>query len=216
MCKGSGATALCVLLALVAGCMPLRSARPDAVVPPPLGSVKPAAVAPPSVVPAGGNHPADPLASKFDQTGLPVGSQSSPAGQLPPPRSMPGDHVRTDPTVYGGRLNLGPYETPADRVIDLTRQLEAVAAQNRGLLGRIRELEALGAGREHALNEALREVQAAEEEIAKTRGTLAGQKSEITALQEKIRQLEKEDIETLKLVIAALEKLLNSPPRREP
>ena len=221
MCNARRATAVGVLFALAAGCAPLSGTRPAAVVPPPLGQVKPAAADPHpngAIVPTGGNQPADPGGpSKFDPTGQPVGSQSSAAGQpLPPPRPTAGDpHVRTDPTLYGGRLNLGPNEMPADRVLELTRQLEAVAAQNRGLVGRIRELEALGVAREQALVEALREVEAAEIEVAKTRGTLAAQKSEITALQEKIRQLEREDIDTLKLVIAALEKLLSSP-RREP
>ena len=218
-------TTLCVSLALASGCMPLRNTgpAPTPAVPPPLGSVRAAPPTSPNVVPAGGVQSAEPVVrSKFAQSDLPVGEQSPPAGlPLAPPRSLapgvlPGDpHARIDPTLYGKRLNLGPYEQGTDRVVDLTRYLESIIAQNGELLGRIQELERVGIKREQALVEALREVEAAASEIERTRGTLASQKAEITTLQEKIRQLEKEDIETLRAVILALEKLL-PPPRREP
>jgi hypothetical protein len=119
-----------------------------------------------------------------------------------------GPNVRPDPTWNGGRLNLRPGEVPSDRVFDLTRQLELVLAQNRELSARIVELERQGIGREQALVEALREVEAAEAEVAKARGIIAGQKSDLTLLQAQIRQMEREDIELLRLVIAALEKTL--------
>ncbi len=124
-------------------------------------------------------------------------------------------HLLTKPTASGRILGLGPNEVPTDRVLELARHLEVLLAQNRDLVARITELERLGAGREQALVEAIREVEAAENEVAKTRGIILTQKSEIVSLQDKIRQMEREDIDLLKLVIAAFEKLLPSP-RREP
>ncbi|VTR96390.1 unnamed protein product [Gemmata massiliana] len=127
----------------------------------------------------------------------------------------PNPNVLPAPTVYGKTWNLGPNEVPTDRVVELTRQLELVFQQNRELVARIKELETQGLKREQALVEAMREVEAAQAEVDKARGIISTQKSDITALQEKIRQLEREDIEMLKLMIGALEKLL-PPARREP
>lgn len=168
------------------------------------------------------------------QTPTPVGGQPLPppraiAGQpgqpaapapLGPGMMLPGDplsgnpNVRVDPTWNGGKLGLRPGEMPTDRVIELTRQIELVLAQNRELAARITELERTGAGREQALTEALREVEAAETEVAKARGIITGQKSEIALLRDRIRQMEQEDIELLRLVISALEKAL--PPGGKP
>lgn len=194
------------------------------------------------IVQTSGTLPADPgTSNKLElaggqpvgafQTPTPVGGQPLPAprtvpGQPAPPAplgpglTMPGDllsghpNVRMDPTWNGGKLGLRPGELPTDRVIELTRQIELVLAQNRELAARITELERTGAGREQALTEALREVEAAETEVAKARGIITGQKSEIALLRDRIRQMEQEDIELLRLVIAALEKAL--PPGGKP
>ncbi|HEY1187332.1 MAG TPA: hypothetical protein VGE74_06720 [Gemmata sp.] len=191
---------------------------------------------PGGIVQTGGALPGDPSASgKFDLNGgQTVGAFQAPAppgGQpLPEPRAVPGQpaapgplgpglmmpgaplggnpNVRTDPTWTGGKWGLRPYEVPTDRVAELTRQFEAVLAQNRELVARITELERQGAGREQALVEALREVEAAEAEVAKARGVISAHQSEIALLQDKIRQIEREDIVLLRQVIAALEKAL--------
>ena len=142
--------------------------------------------------------------------GTPASGAPAPLG---PNLMMPGDlplgpNYRTDPTWSGGKLALRPGEVPTDRVLELTRQLELALAQNRELSARIVELERQGAGREQALMEALREVAAAQEEVDKARGVISTQRSELVLLQDKIRQLEREDIELLRLVISALEKAL--------
>ncbi len=152
--------------------------------------------------------------------GVPV----PPNGQQPPPMMTPpgvppgytapnpaaDPHLRISPTATGGRLNLGPYEVPADRVVELSKNLEVALAQNRDLLARIKELEALGVGREQALAEAVREIDAITAAGAKERSALQAQ---ILALQGKIRQLEEEDIIFLRAVIEALGKLL--PPEKK-
>ena len=122
---------------------------------------------------------------------------------------LPDPTVRAMPTATGARLNLGRGEVPADRLVELSQYLEAAHAQNRELAGRVRELEALGAAREQALAEALGEVEIATAEVARTRAALQ-------ALQAKLLLIETEDIETLKAVIAALERLISPPGRKDP
>ena len=155
---------------------------------------------------------------------LPPGGQPP---QMTPPAPVPGytpqppplppgsggldSHQRNYPTVTGGRLNLGPTEIPADRVVELAKHLETVLAQNRDLLARIRELEALGVGREQALAEAVREIDIVTADAAKTRAALQAQ---VLALQGKIKQLEEEDVEFLREVLKALNKLV--PPEKKP
>jgi hypothetical protein len=120
-------------------------------------------------------------------------------------------HVRTTPTAAGGRLGLAPYEVPTDRIVELTLHLERLLGENRNLQARIKELEIAGVGREQALAEAAREVEATVAEAARTKAAL---QSQIVTLQGKIRQMEEEDIVFLKAVIEALGRLL--PPEKRP
>jgi hypothetical protein len=92
--------------------------------------------------------------------------------------------------------------------------METLNAVNRSLLARIRELEAAGATREQALSEAVRDVERADTEISKTQASLQISREEAALLRSRILLMEKEDVETLKRVIAALEKLLSSGPGR--
>jgi hypothetical protein len=135
--------------------------------------------------------------------------QPVPPGPYTPPQ-FADPHVRTNPTVTGGRLNLAPYEVPADRVIELTKQMEIILAQNAVLQSRIKELESLAMGREQALAEAMREVETVTALAAKERATFQAQ---IDTLQGKIKQLEEEDIIFLRAVIDALGKLF---PEKKP
>ncbi len=100
---------------------------------------------------------------------------------------------------------------PTDRVVDLSKHLEATLAQNRDLLARIKELESLGSTREQALAEAMREIDTTNAEALKGRAALQAQ---VLALQGKVKQLEEEDIIFLRAVIEALGRLL--PPEKKP
>lgn len=158
---------------------------------------------------------------------VPSSTPGMPGSPTPPPQSggaplLPGPwlggsvppfgpHVRSAPTAAGSLLNLGPGEVPTDRVVELARQLETATLQNQSLMGRIRDLEAAGLGREQALTEALREVEAASAEVAQARVDMQALRKEIGDLRERLEQVEKEDVETLRLVIAALERLLQQP-----
>jgi hypothetical protein len=131
------------------------------------------------------------------------------------PRAAPGypltftdPHVRATPTVTGGRLELAPYEVPTDRVIDLTRQLEIGQAQNRDLLARIKDLETVGVERDQRLAEATREVEIATADAARSRAALQAAQAQVIDLQDRIREIEREDVELLKKVIELLGRLL--------
>lgn len=202
---------------------PWSKSHPRATDNPPAGSVAAQAPPPTGVIPAGGPAAAPPVPGPANPAPVP-----GPPNALPQPRPVaPGDpnafpfnppadpHTRTTPTVTGGRWNLGPGEVPADRVADLSRHLEAALGQNKELVGRIRELEALGLGREQALAEAVREVEAATAEVARTRATLQALRTEILDLRKRLQRTEEEDVELFAGVIRALDKLL-PPPRREP
>lgn len=152
--------------------------------------------------------------------GMQPGAQGQP-GNIPPGAPgygmpMADPHVRSTPTAVGSRLELAPWEYPADRVVELTKQLETQNTLNRSLITRIHELETHGMTREQALAEAVRDVEKADEEVTRTRATLQLTREDAAALRARIQLMEKEDIETLRMVIAALEKLLDSPPRRTP
>jgi hypothetical protein len=185
---------------------------PGAQAPPPGGGQ-------PNVIPAPRPLPVSP------PPGWPPGVPVPPNGQ-PPPQMMPtpgappgyvlpnpgaDPHLRISPTVTGARLNLAPYEVPADRVVELSKNLEIALAQNRDLVGRIKELETRGIGREQALAEAVREIDAITAAGLRERSALQAQ---ILALQGKVKQLEEEDIIFLRAVIEALGKLL--PPEKKP
>lgn len=132
---------------------------------------------------------------------------SLPSGAIP----FADPHLRGVPTVTGKHWELAPWETPADRLAELTAQLETVLAQNKALLARAKELETLGAGREQALVEAMREIDSVNAAAAQEKATLLAQ---VTALQKRLQQLEEDEIRFLEAVLEALRKLL--PPEKKP
>ncbi len=134
----------------------------------------------------------------------------SPPLPLPPlPQGTANNpHVRDSATARGGRLDLGPNDYPIDRVLEITKRLEECAAVNQLLLSKMTALEKEGKDREAAMNETLREVDTAAAEVIRARADLSVVKRELDALKERMKRVEKEEIETLRTVIAAIEKLV--------
>jgi chromosome segregation ATPase len=123
----------------------------------------------------------------------------------------PAGNVRGGPTATGEIMGLAPHETPLDRAVELARKIDLVNRENLALLARIRQLEAAAEARETALNETLRDVQNASDEVARTRTELQNVRKELAAVKARILQVEKDETETLKAIIAAIEKLLQQP-----
>jgi hypothetical protein len=130
-------------------------------------------------------------------------------GGPPPP---PDPTVLKRPSAVGGAWELGPNESPIDRAVELSRKIELVSKENLALLARIRQLEAQAEARETALNETLRDVQNASDEVIRTRTELQNLRKDLAALKARVMQVEKDEAETLKAVIAAIEKLLQQAP----
>jgi hypothetical protein len=124
----------------------------------------------------------------------------------------PSPNTLQRPTAAGGVFDLGPYETPIDRAVELARKIDQVNRENLALLARIRQLEAVAEARETALSETLRDVQNASDEVTRTRNELQTLRKDLAALKTRVMQVEKDEAETLKAVITAIEKLLEQAP----
>jgi hypothetical protein len=177
-----------------------RGTAPANPPPPPTGevTVDHKQPAPPSVMPPTGQGGAAPPAA---------GANPLPLPSLPqPPANNP--HVRDSATARGGRLDLGPNDYPIDRVLEITRRLEECAAVNQMLMSRLTSVEKEGKERESAMNEVLRDMETAAAEVVRARADLTAVKRELDALKERLKRVEREEVETLKTVIAAVEKLV--------
>jgi cell division protein FtsB len=145
---------------------------------------------------AGGTFPPDPPA----------------AAPAAPPSSwsavFPDEHKRDTPTVKGERLSLNPAETGLDKAVELAKKIEQLQAENKAFVARVALLEQNAAGREEAVAESVREVEAATVEVIRTRNELKEARAAVARLKQQMRQMEQDEIETLKAMIAALEKLL--------
>jgi len=115
---------------------------------------------------------------------------------------------RYTPTNHGLFGALGPHELPIDRMVDLAQRVQELVDENKKLQARIATLEANGLLREQSLNEALREVDRATEGVTKARADLQALRAEIAALREKLKKMEKDELENLNKVIQELQQLL--------
>jgi hypothetical protein len=225
----------CALLAALAGgCGTLDRARPAPPSEPAArarqpdsepGEPRPLAPLPGTVVGASGQLPAIPMPvpQPMPQPQFPLNQPRPLPMPLPAAPGAPGGFgtgfggsgfadptLRPVPTVSGARWDLGPNEQPLDRLIEVTKYLDAALAQNRELLARVRELEALGKTREQALNEAAREIDALSG-LAKERAALLAQVEELRA---RVKRIEDEDVKLFEELL----RLLNDkfPPEKKP
>jgi len=130
---------------------------------------------------------------------------------LPPTLALGNPHQLPRPTATGAILNLAPGESAMDRAADLIRRADEATTENKVLQARVRSLEAKALEREQAIAESLRDVDAAAVEVTNARAEIAGLRKDIQALKLRVQQVEADEMETLKLIIEALEKLLKAP-----
>lgn len=121
-------------------------------------------------------------------------------------------HCRTNPTAAGCLLNLGPGETAVERAVELARQLEAAETETRTLANRLRALDAVLESRERMLREDEAELTKSAQDLAAARADLLRLRDERDKLRVKLRVVEREDLETLRLVVDALAKYLEGTP----
>ena len=119
---------------------------------------------------------------------------------------------RQTPTAAGGILNLAPHESATERAVELALKLAAMEGENRLLFARMKKLEADLEQREKELAAVNQEVDLASGDLSKARLELVDLRRQLGDTRSRLRQVEKEEIETMRLVIAALEKFLNNQP----
>ncbi|QEL13314.1 hypothetical protein [Limnoglobus roseus] len=161
---------------------------------------------------SGGAFPADnppPAGGRSTWDGL---TPPEPSTRTAPPLPIaPDPHTRATPTVTGRTLALNPAENGTDRAVELARKIEQLQAENKALQSRIAALEQNATTREEATAESLREVEAATVEVIRSKNELKAYKKAVLVLKDQIRQTEREEVETLKLIVTELEKLLEEP-----
>ena len=176
--------------------------------PPLVGPGEDAAIMPPVILSANG------LLSHAVGTAKP--GPSAVAEPLPPgnkkagPDSIFDPHCRTSPTAAGCLLNLGPNESAVERAVELAKLLDVCEAENRVLTRKLKALEATLEGRERMLRDDEVELTKAAEDLIQARADLQRLRDEFGRLRLRLQQAEREDLETLRAIVTALEKLLET------
>lgn len=130
--------------------------------------------------------------------------------RLPAPRSAP--PPRDLPTVEGQRLRLGPGESAAERAVLLAQMLDAAQAESRSLRDRLRALELQVQEADRAREEERQSAAKAAADAVRYRLRMEALDEEVAALRERLRRAELQDVETLREIISALERLLHDEP----
>ncbi|WP_020468441.1 hypothetical protein [Zavarzinella formosa] len=121
-------------------------------------------------------------------------------------------NLRSTPTASGAMLNLGPNDSAVERAVELAKLLDGADAENRSLNNRVKTLELALENREKMLREDEGEITKASQDLVQSRAELQRLRDEFVKVRAKLKMVEKEDLDTLRLIIQALEKLLDAPP----
>jgi hypothetical protein len=146
---------------------------------------------------------------------LPLPAPAVPGPGCPPggPLDAPLANLLPAPTAAGCLLNLGPHESAVERTVELAKRLGLAEAENHALAARVQHLEAAVAARDRMLFDSGREVEQAAAETAAARDDLRALRKELVAVSGRLRQVEKADADSLRAILASLEKLLDDPLR---
>ena len=118
-------------------------------------------------------------------------------------------HRSTNPLSTRG--NATPKEAPMERDSAMVRRIDGVNEENKVLQARIRNVEIKLAERDRAVAESNEENDASAADAAKTLAELATMRKEIQTLEQRLHRVEKDETETLRLLVEATEKLLDVP-----
>jgi hypothetical protein len=116
-------------------------------------------------------------------------------------------HQRPVPTATGALLNLAPGESPAERALELNARLAVADADRQVLEQRAQELTAALELRDRALSQHSRDIHEAAEEVARAREQVTAWRKELEEARGRLRTREQDDVQTLKAIIALLERL---------
>ena len=107
-------------------------------------------------------------------------------------------------------LNLPPGESPAERALELNARLMAADADRQVLDRRARELTAALEERDRVLVQHSRDIHDAADEVVRAREQVTNWRKELEEARAKLRTREMDDVQTLKAIIALLERLNES------
>lgn len=144
------------------------------------------------------------------------------AERLPPPKPVPtppaksANGPRELPTVEGQRLRLAPGESAVERAVLLSQMLEAAQLENRTLRERIRSLEMQIQEADRVRDDERQVAAQAAADATRYRLRMEALNEEVAALRERLRRAERQDVETLREIIAVLERLLYEEPSKRP
>jgi chromosome segregation ATPase len=131
----------------------------------------------------------------------------------PPPqtevtRAAATDAARNAPPVTGAQLALKADESAAQKALDLTRKLNAAEEEKKLLALRVHQLEGELDGSKNSQAQLARDVQTATEEVKRTRAEMQQWRPQMLALQEQLKNAEKENMATLRAVVSSLEDMV--------
>jgi chromosome segregation ATPase len=131
------------------------------------------------------------------------------------PQAMP-PNTTEPPAVTGSRLPAADTETATEKALVLAQKLNEAVAERKRLAIRVEELEASGKVKDLALDQARAEIQSARTEMARARQELEQWKLEITALRDKLRGADEENLQTLQTAVSLLQQILIQAEDHEP
>jgi chromosome segregation ATPase len=115
------------------------------------------------------------------------------------------------PAVAGNRLQPVDVETATEKALELSRKLIEVESERNRLAARVETLESSAKSKDQALEQARGEIQVARTEMARARQELEQWKLEISALRDRLRGADEENIQTLQTAVALLQQILAQP-----
>jgi hypothetical protein len=121
-------------------------------------------------------------------------------------------HVVPRPTALGGMLELRPNETAVERAVALAAELEFVKGEKQTLANRLRAMEQILEARERMIREDDVQLAGAAQDVAAARAEILRLRAELDRARVKLKVVEKEDLETLRLVVNALAEYLEGRP----
>jgi hypothetical protein len=155
-----------------------------------------------------GSYNPDPAFASRKPVAAPPGPYPPGTAGLVPPGGIPLDpHQRQVPTASGALLNLAPGESPAERALELSARLSAAEADRVALDHRAHELTVALESRDRALQQHGHDIHEAAEEVARAREQVTAWHKELDTARVRLRSREMEDVQTLKAIIAVLERL---------
>jgi chromosome segregation ATPase len=130
---------------------------------------------------------------------------SEPLVQAAPPNTV------EPPAVAGKRLQTVDVETATEKALELSKKLTEAESERNRLAARVEALESSVKAKDQALELARGEIQVARTEMARARQDLEQWKLEISALRDRLRGADEENVQTLQTAVALLQQILAQP-----